>query len=442
MQLEVCLEGVEQPAGHLIRDGGGATAFVYDPAYLSLADAFPISLSLPLREEPFGDLPARTFFGNLLQENDQLGQVVDRERLDRNDVVGLLFHLGSDCAGAISCLPLGAPPVKVPGIAAQDYDPLPPEEVDEIVDRLANRRALPAGVRDPSPVAGVRRKLSICVLEDGAFALPRDGLGVPTTHILKVPGLEHPAEARHEAAAARLARACGLDVAVPEHRTFGPHAALLIPRFDRTVGPGGVIRRIHQEDFAQALMLPPALKYERDGAGPDRFHAGAIARLLEGLVDPAAARESFLRATFFNLAIGNSDNHAKNHALLYDRGPVPRLAPLYDLVPIRLQPQYRHDFAFRLGNAIVTEDVTPADIEAFLLQFGLRGAGARNFISRDIAAMLRSLDAAAALPEPAFKNFDDMLGTQTALLSQTLGLGLRLRERDHFQARGGGWQSS
>jgi serine/threonine-protein kinase HipA len=54
-----------------------ALAFAYDQAYLASADARPISLSLPLREEPFEPEAARAFFAGLLPEGPE------RERIAR-----------------------------------------------------------------------------------------------------------------------------------------------------------------------------------------------------------------------------------------------------------------------------------------------------------------------------------------------------------------------
>ncbi|MFX5464867.1 HipA N-terminal domain-containing protein, partial [Acinetobacter baumannii] len=74
-------------------------AFAYTLAHLGNPAACPLSLSLPLTDEPYGDVKTRPFFDNLLQERDgALGDIMAREGLQRNDVAGLLYHLGGDCA--------------------------------------------------------------------------------------------------------------------------------------------------------------------------------------------------------------------------------------------------------------------------------------------------------------------------------------------------------
>jgi serine/threonine-protein kinase HipA len=149
-------------------------------------------LSLPLTDEPYGDALTRAFFDNLLQERDgSLADVMAREGLARDDVAGLLLHLGKDCPGALSVLPVGAPPVKVPGDYTSDYSPIEQATLVEIVTALHERGRLPRGTSDPSPLAGVQSKIALTVLPDGRFAEPNAGTGAPTTHILKVPDQHH-----------------------------------------------------------------------------------------------------------------------------------------------------------------------------------------------------------------------------------------------------------
>lgn len=422
MLLDVCLEGVTPPVGTLARFDDGGTAFVYHPDYLTHPGAYAISLSLPLSAFAHPDAVTRSFFQNLLQENDQLTRVLERERLDRDDVVGLLFHLGSDLAGALSCLPPGAPPIKVPGNIATDYDLLASEQLEDYVDRLANRRPLPDEARDPSPVAGVQSKLSLCFVRPDLAALPRPGLGVPTTHILKVPRFDNPREAALETMSARLAEACGFVVSAPRVQQFGEHQALVISRFDRDIAVDGTIRRIHQEDFAQALGLPPSLKYQRRGTEGHRFDATAVAGLLVRLAEPALAYERFLTATVFNLAIGNSDNHAKNHALLHAGNGAPSLAPLYDLVPVRLRDDLNPDFAFDIGTANRFEELGRGDIDTLLCEFGLVGERARRFKIDTLQPMLRRLRLAATRMGPGFEDFESLISRQIESLAVLLDL--------------------
>jgi len=227
-------------------------------------------------------------------------------------------------------------------------------------------------------------------MPDGRYAVPLAGTGAPTTHILKVPESAFPREAYYEANCASLATHSGLDAAQSHSRWIGQYEAIISRRFDRRIADGAVFR-LHQEDFAQALGFPPRLKYQREGGDDRRFDVGAISAVLKRTESPALAVDHFLRATVFNLAIGNTDNHAKNHALLYDRGAVPRLAPLYDLVPITLSHVHTHELSFTIGNARYPAEVGAEDLRAFLAAFGMEGPSVSRFVKSRLLPIIEPL---------------------------------------------------
>lgn len=440
--LDVYLDGVSRPVGLLIAFDTGETAFQYGGAHISDASATPLSLSMPVREAPYGDVASRAFFENLLSENDQNRQrILDRYGIDRSDYVGLLAYLGADCPGALSCVPTGTGPVKSPGVLATDYDALDPQGLDDLIRRMALGRPLPDEVRDPSPVAGVQPKIALTRLPDGRLALPRPDTGAPTTHILKTPRREDARDPELEHAAALLAQTAGLEVVVPEVVVNAGHASILIQRYDRIVADG-VVRRLHQEDFAQAMGLPAGLKYERNGAPGRSFDATAIHALLQRTATPALAVRAFLRLTVFNGCVGNADNHAKNHALLYRQGPTPELAPAYDLLPTRLNSRLKADMGFLIGCAATLELLTVHDMARLFQTFGFTDRAAERFARDDLAPMMLAIDAAAGNRRHIPKDMDDMIGANIAHLAQACGLELPLRERDHYQAIGGGWVAS
>lgn len=441
--LNVWLEASALPIGQLVADDGGATAFVYAREWLDDPMAHALSLSLPLRAEPFGDAVTRAWFDNLLQENDQLDRAMAAHGIDRGDIVGLLEHIGKDCAGAVSVLPLDHPPLKRPGDLASHYEPLDEHELIDLVRRLTENRALPEGMRDPSPVAGFRRKISLTVLpgEPTRFGLPRAGTGAPTTHILKVPDPRHKNEQRDEAFATLLASQCGLPVGTCLDSALGGFPFLLIQRFDRLV-EGTSVYRIHQEDFAQAAGLPALLKYERRGRPGRRFDAEVIGRILAATDQPALARQLFLRLTLFNLLIGNTDNHAKNHALLHLPGTAPRLAPFYDLVPVQVVGGFTEELAFQIGAATTYDDLARADLLALSEKFGIPGAGAETVLRQIASELLGQLEALSQAFPREHRALDRLIGQQAHQLNDLLGLALDLRPRDAHVTRGGAWSVS
>ncbi|THK36769.1 type II toxin-antitoxin system HipA family toxin [Ensifer sp. MPMI2T] len=442
--LDVRLDGFADPIGNFVRDEEGALAFAYSATYLADPDAFPLSLSFPLGEEAFDDNRARPFFDNLLQERDGILQrVMDREGLARSDVAGLLFYLGKDCAGAISVLPLGAPPVKVPGDYNLDYKKIEDDRLNAIISSLHRRQRLPEGTEDPSPLAGVQSKIAVTILPDGSYAEPIAGSGAPTTHIIKVPDLEHPQDPRLEFETLLLSRELGFETAQADVVNFNGVDALVIERFDRRLNADNKIVRVHQEDFAQALGLPPSLKYERHGREGRRFDAHAINRILEATVDPAGEKQRFIGAVLFDLMTGNVDAHAKNFALLYDRGGRIRVSPRYDLMPTRLDPNLTDLFAFSIGNAIRLADLELTDFAAFLDALGIASRGAQNRLTRSLTERI-SAGLAAELPRLdriGLKRFADLIGhnIDELLTAFEMPLPEGIKERDAYIERGGGW---
>jgi serine/threonine-protein kinase HipA len=433
--LAVWMDGHATPAGRLVRSDHGDTAFFYDADYVA-GGGPALSLSLPPEDEAFGDVETRAFFANLLPENAQLQRIMEREGLARDDIVGLLKHLGADCAGSVSCLPRDALPIKTPGVLTRDYEPLDDRTLLKIARSLREERRLPAEVTDPSPVAGVQSKVAIAVLADGTFALPRAGSRVPTTHILKVPARRDYRDARHEEAAAILAVAAGLDASVPVAIRIGDVDALLVARFDRTV-EDGMVRRIHQEDFAQALGLPSELKYQRKGRPGRRFDVGAALTILDRTRDPDAARLAFLKTTVFNLCIGNTDNHAKNHAVLYDRPGPPRFAPLYDMLPIRLSRQFTHALAYTIGAATTFDDMTRADLDAFFHEMGVDGADMDLLRESELTPLVEALERASPrLKSTGLKTFNDLLGRELEAVAGLLDLKTAIEPRDYLPSEG------
>ena len=58
--------------GQLRRETSGAITFQYDRSWLEWQLALPVSLSLPLREQPYVGAPVLAVFENLLPDSDSL----------------------------------------------------------------------------------------------------------------------------------------------------------------------------------------------------------------------------------------------------------------------------------------------------------------------------------------------------------------------------------
>lgn len=366
-RLSVWLDGLPMPVG-LVEGLAGSTyplRFTYAPAY----GGSPLSAAMPVTSAPYENREARAFFDNLLPEGPQRSDVRrgDGARpVDPEDVVGLLEVLGSDCPGAVSVTPVGAPPAKVPGDLDSDYDRLPRDEVGRLLAAAAQGRNPGRLLR--FSLAGVQRKIALARdTLTGDFLRPRHA-GVPTTHILKVEAAGDNRTrgiVRNELLCLRLASAVRLPVAQAESDEIGGIPTLIVRRYDRDI-EGRLVHRLHQEDAAQALGLDRTEKYEDEAAKRNR-NAGLQALVLAFgslALAPAEARDLLRRAAWFNWLVGNNDAHMKNFALLYGRGGRDAaIAPLYDLVSIEALPVDVHQMAMSIDGKIDGNAVDRAGIE-------------------------------------------------------------------------------
>lgn len=434
MQLDIRLDGFEEPIGLLSSSWAtGATTFSYTQGYASREDALPLSLALPLSKKQFNDFDTRAYFDNLLQERDSArADIIAKYRLANDDIVGILFHMGKDCAGAVSALPEGSPPTKVPGRLAQDYRPYAEAELCEIVEALYRRQPLPQDLADPSPLAGVQSKIAVTRLPDGQFAEPM--FGAPTTHILKVPQERYERDAGREHAAMLMSSNAGFDTASSSLMEIAGIPVLLVERFDRKV-VDGLVTRSHQEDFCQALGLPARHKYQRPERGATGYNVPAIRGILDRMTDPAGERLKFLHITLFDILLGNVDGHAKNFALFHLPGGRLTTTPRYDVMPTMLDRRTTNEFAYYLGKATSLDELTSDAIDQFMTDLGFTSAaGRRRVIKSVLDEVIATLNRQIEAVEYDDKNFADLMGTNIRTLCGNLGLETPMpaRGRDTF----------
>lgn len=96
-------------AGIVWQDENGY-GFQYDEKYLLEKDPAPVSLTLPLRTEPYLSNTMIPFFDGLIPEGWLLNIVIKNWKLDSRDRMGLLLTACKDCIGAVSIQPLDLKP--------------------------------------------------------------------------------------------------------------------------------------------------------------------------------------------------------------------------------------------------------------------------------------------------------------------------------------------
>jgi len=301
--------------------------FQYSAEWLQKS-RIPLSLSLPLRTEPYLDDESHAFFANLLPEEKIRAVIARNLGISLNNDYGLLERIGGDCAGAVSLYSESGELNREPGT----YHQLSLDELNTIISELPQRPLLAGEKGIRLSLAGAQKKLPI-YYDEQHFHL---GYGTaPSNYIIK-PAIENlDGTVENEAFCMALAHAVGLDVPRSFIHQHEETRVFVVKRYDRVGLPDGT-KRLHQEDFCQSLRIPPEFKYESEG-GP------ALVECFN-LIRNASTRSgkdvlSLLNWVIFNYLIGNSDAHGKNISLLLlPEGPM--LAPFYDLLSTRIYADY------------------------------------------------------------------------------------------------------
>ena len=92
-------------AGIITEDENGYS-FAYDKEYLNTIEAQPVSLTLPLREEPYVNNVMFSFFDGLIPEGWMLNIAERNWKINRRDRMGLLLTCCRDCIGNVSVAPI------------------------------------------------------------------------------------------------------------------------------------------------------------------------------------------------------------------------------------------------------------------------------------------------------------------------------------------------
>ncbi|HRZ13044.1 MAG TPA: type II toxin-antitoxin system HipA family toxin [Kiritimatiellia bacterium] len=336
--LSVYLHG--RLVGRLEQDSSGLLQFTYDQTWLAMPDATPLSRALPLQAESFSGKKARPFFAGILPEEGPRKQIAKILGISDTNDYAMLERIGGECAGAVSLLPEGTAP---PAPAEFRHRELTKSELQQIIAELP-RRPLMAGTDGVRlSLAGAQDKLPI-LFAGGTISLP---LGdTPSTHILKPEPDRFPGLAANELFCMNLARAIGMNVPDTEYHPIGEKPCILVRRYDRHTDQKGRTLRMHQEDFCQALGLPPEQKYQAEG-GP--LLSDCIALLREWSSAPVLDIPAFVTSLIFNVLIGNADAHGKNYSFLYT-GSERRLAPCYDIVSTLAWPELSKNLAMSIGD--------------------------------------------------------------------------------------------
>lgn len=326
----------------------GRPVFRYESAWAQSPSVRPLSLSLPITaDREVRGAAVDYYFDNLLPDSTEIRRRIrTRFQTRSTGAFDLLSAIGRDCVGAVQLLPPGEKP---DGWNRIDAKPLSPLEVEATLREVTV--ATPLGAEEQNEfrisLAGAQEKTALLRM-GGKWFQPLDA--TPTTHILKLPlGTvgnfqgDFSDSVENEWLCGKLLRELGFQTAASEIARFGKQRVLVVTRFDRRWN--GVtdeeaqrrsfkptrstwIARLPQEDFCQALGLPPTRRYESAG-GPS---IESSLSLLAGSESPDHDQSTFLLVQLSFWLLAAIDGHGKNFSIFHRRGGRYGLTPIYDVL--------------------------------------------------------------------------------------------------------------
>ncbi|WP_426592293.1 type II toxin-antitoxin system HipA family toxin [Cellulomonas sp. McL0617] len=354
-----------------------------------------VSHLLPLGTDE-GSQPARVrvWLDGLLPEGRARGAMAEEHRIDPLDTLGMLAVYGKDTAGALVFVDPGAPDPATTG----RLEPVGSAQIAAMLEKAERH-----GVRDGRPdsltsLAGMEPKVALARTADG-WARVRDGAA--STHILK---LSRPEGSRThdlidtESAASDLAHRVGLTTVDSWIESFDGMRAIVVSRYDRDVRADDDVRRIHQEDLAQALGLNTSddtRKFQRGKPMPSYRHASQV------LIAAGRPADALLRLMTFTVVVGNTDAHAKNHAFIRRADGVRvDLAPAYDVSMHEHTTASSHQLAMDIDGSDRIAAVTAGELVTEAAGWGLREQRARRIVLETLEQTSAALGAISREDHP------------------------------------------
>ncbi len=301
---------------------GGKLSFNYGQSYLSRKDAIPIyGPELPLRAGKIPLLPRMEMpscirdgspdaWGRRVIINRETGKKKEDIDLSELDELAYLLRSGSDRIGNLDFQE--SPSVYIPrSPKAASLEEL--QQASELVDKgIPLNKELDQALNHGSSIGGARPKASIDS-NDCKYIAKFSG-STDTYNVVKAEyiAMKLASKAGVNAANVKLTQAQGKDV-------------LLIERFDRQPGEQG---QWHRKAMVSALTMFEIPELEARYASYE-----ALAEKVRYLfTNPRATLHELYRRMVFNILVGNTDDHARNHAAFWD-GKQLTLTPAYDICP-------------------------------------------------------------------------------------------------------------
>lgn len=373
-RLSVFIEinGISEYVGEIAGTDSNDACFTYADTYLENPEHRAISIGLPLEEKTFNAQRTRIFFEGLLPEGFTRRCVAEWMHMDENDYVSILAGLGRECLGAIKIVDESEETI------TPEYRELSAEEVYALASEGAAESA-ELVTKSHLSLTGASGKVGLYYNEkEEKWYLP---IGeAPSTHIVKQSHVRLKKIVANEQLCLLTAKYLGIEI--PESfivtTDVNDEEAVLFAtkRYDRKFVEDDKLidgllapRRLHQEDFAQALGIAASNKYEKKKEG---YLKMLFDVLRSHSADPMTDSLKLWDICVFNYLIGNTDNHIKNLSLLYgeDLKSI-RLAPAYDIVSTMIYKSSTENMALSINGICNINEITRESFEKAASQIGI-----------------------------------------------------------------------
>lgn len=374
-------------AGVLASTADQGVVFSYDDSYRTNKSNSALSISMPLSKKEYSQKECLPFFSGLLPEGDVKRRVSDFLHVSESSTLKLLQELGGECAGMISILPenKNCSVQKSYAFNNENYELLDDETLYGFIKNINVRPLLKAKKELRLSLAGAQEKLPL-VYFDKKYYLPKSD--APSTHIVKPSGDgELSTLSINEFVCMKLAQSCGLNVPNVELKTINNTTFLLEERYDRIVNKKS-IKRLHQEDFCQALGIMSDRKYQNDN-GPDITKNYSL--IQKECTIPLLDTKEFLKYVIFNFIIGNCDAHGKNYSLLYEKGSS-KLSPIYDAICTLVYPSLTKKMSMKIGKHYEILKVTKQDFVELATSINLKSSIVLKMLDETITNITNGFD--------------------------------------------------
>lgn len=359
----VDIENAPTLAGRLwtrVRSGKESATFEYDKAWLKNPYRFSLEPALTLGPAPHHTVQGRPLFGAIgdsapdrwgraLIRRAELKQAEQEGRPPRTlyeaDVLlmvddearpgALRFALAEGGPflreGGNACVP---PLVDIPKLLAA---------IEHLEDDVETAEEIKLLIAPGSSLGGARPKASVRD-RDGSLAIAKFPHKSDSTKV-----------ELWEAVALRLASKAGIQVPEARIETVADKPVLILRRFDR--------RGVTRIPYLSAMSMLGAVDHEQRS-----YMEIADALRRYGATAPSDLKQLWRRVVF-NVLISNTDDHLRNHGLLYQGNSGWGLAPAFDLnpVPVDVRPRVLST-AIDIENATASMDLALSVAEYFDLK--------------------------------------------------------------------------